>query len=221
MHPRRRCLFLVPLSLISTRTFLSDEITDGFVIELKRPRLVCLNWYFFKKLYWLVSRLRPFWNSISHTLHQETVVKITLDIFCSKEKEHWHCYNICTAIVTIIVLIDLQVYSACSSVCKAVGVADRNIIPDARMTASTTHSADLPYYGRLNGKRYNGVWCTKTRQIDEDYLQVDMGAVHSVCAVATQGPRNEIYTTSYKLQLSTDGVTWSFYKENNVEKVIK
>ena len=118
-------------------------------------------------------------------------------------------------------LIDLQLYSACSSVCKAVGVADRNIIPDARMTASTAFPDDPPNYGRLNGKRNNGVWCTKTRQIDEDYLQVDMGAVHSLCAVATQGPRNEIYTTSYKLQLSTDGVTWSFYKENNVEKVIK
>ena len=115
--------------------------------------------------------------------------------------------------------LDLQLYSACFSVCKAVGVADTNIIPDARMTASTTHSFDLPHYGRLNGKRGNGVWCTKARQIDEDYLQVDMGAVHSVCAVATQGPRNEIYTTSYKLQLSTDGVTWNFYKENNVEKV--
>jgi len=100
-------------------------------------------------------------------------------------------------------------------------VADRNIIPDDRMTASSTYSADLPHYGRLNGTRSNGVWCTEVRQIKEDYLQVDMGAVHSVCAVATQGPRNEIYTTGYKLQLSTDGVTWNFYKENNVVKVSK
>ena len=128
---------------------------------------------------------------------------------------------ISAATVTIIVLTDLQLYSPRSSVCKAVGVADRNIIPDARMTASTTYPDDPPHYGRLNGKRYNGVWCTKLRQIDEDYLQVDMGAVHSVCAVATQGPRNEIYTTSYKLQLSTDGVSWNFYKENNVAKVSK
>ena len=103
--------------------------------------------------------------------------------------------------------------------CKAVGVADRNTIPDARMTASSTHPRDLPYYGRLNEKRYNGVWCTKAKQIKEDYLQVDMGAVHSVCAVATQGPRNEVWVKSYKLQLSTDGVTWYFYKENNKEKV--
>ena len=89
------------------------------------------------------------------------------------------------------------------------------------MTASSTYGNDLPHYGRLNGKRSNGVWCTKARQIKGDYLQVDIGAVHSVCALATQGPRNEIYTTSYKLQLSTDGVTWNFYNENNVEKVSK
>ena len=42
------------------------------------------------------------------------------------------------------------------------------------------------------------------------------------CAVATQG---EIvlseWTTSYKVHLSTDEVTWSNYKENNVDKVTK
>ena len=104
-------------------------------------------------------------------------------------------------------------------VCEPVGVADRNIIPDARMTASATHSVDLPYYGRLNETRVNGVWCTKANQISKDYLQVDMGAVHSDCAVATKGPRNDIWITSYKLQLSTDGVTWNVYKENNEERV--
>ena len=49
-----------------------------------------------------------------------------------------------------------------------------------------------------------------------------MGAVHSACAVATQGSRVlSEWTTSYKLRLSTDKVTWSNYKENNVEKVTK
>ena len=52
-----------------------------------------------------------------------------------------------------------------------------------------------------------------------DYLQVDMGAVRSVCAVATQGLRaGANWATSYKVHLSTDGVTWNVYKENNVEK---
>ena len=49
-----------------------------------------------------------------------------------------------------------------------------------------------------------------------------MGAVHSVCAVATQGETvYSEWTTSYKVHLSTDGVTWNSHKENNVEKVTK
>ncbi|KAL9970495.1 hypothetical protein ACROYT_G022880 [Oculina patagonica] len=106
-------------------------------------------------------------------------------------------------------------------VCGPVGVADNNTIPDARMTASTFHNINYsPYYGRLNGTRGSGAWCTKTKSDRTDYLQVDMGAVHSVCAMTTQGLRGgSAWTTSYKVHLSTDGVIWNVYKENNVEKV--
>jgi len=101
-----------------------------------------------------------------------------------------------------------------------VGVADRNIIPDARMTASTHHSDYFPYYGRLNEQRGRAVWCAKTTADRTDYLQVDMGAVHSVCAVAIKGsPKDGVWTTSFKVHLSTDGVIWNAYKENNEEKV--
>ena len=90
------------------------------------------------------------------------------------------------------------------------------------MTASTFHSDYYPYYGRLNGNRVNRAWCSKTTTDKTDYLQVDMGAVHSVCAVATQGYRTgPVWTASYKVHVSTDGVTWNSYKENNVEKVTK
>ena len=106
--------------------------------------------------------------------------------------------------------------------CGAVSVEDKNKIPDDRMTASTYFSSYYhSYYGRLNENRGRGGWCAKTATNRTDYLQVDMGAVHSVCAVATKGPGNVVYITSYKLQLSTDEVTWNFYKENNVEKVAK
>ena len=111
----------------------------------------------------------------------------------------------------------------CGSECGAVGVKDRDIIPDARMTASSYYNSDFyPYYGRLSGNRGYGAWCPTTTSDRIDYLQVDMGAVHSVCAVATQG---EIvlseWSTSYKLHLSTDRVTWNSYKKNNVDKVTK
>ena len=96
-------------------------------------------------------------------------------------------------------------------------------IPDARMTAGSYYNNRYhPYYSRLNENRGRGAWCAKTTSDRTDYLQVDMGAVHTVCAVVTQGLRAEsAWTTSYKLHLSTDGVTWNSYKENNVEKVTK
>ena len=97
------------------------------------------------------------------------------------------------------------------------GVEDPNIIPNAKMTASSNYLSYYPYNGRLNG---NTGWCQKTSSITgTDYLQVDMGLTRSICAVATQGKKNGSYVTSYKLKLSTDGAYWTTYKENNVDKV--
>ena len=101
------------------------------------------------------------------------------------------------------------------------GVADINAIPDDRITASTFHDGNhQPYYGRLNGRRgLNGAWCTKTTDDRTDYLQVDMGAVRSVCAVATQGATSGHLITSFKLKLSLDGTTFNYYMEDNAVKV--
>ena len=92
----------------------------------------------------------------------------------------------------------------CFTACQAVGVADRNTIADARMTASTYYDSDhQPYYGPLNGKRGpNGAWCPKTTSDRSDYLQVDMGAVQSVCAVATEGTTLGHFVTNCKLRLT-------------------
>lgn len=100
-------------------------------------------------------------------------------------------------------------------------MVDNNTIPDAALKASTFYDPTYqPYYGRLHETRGHGGWCPKTASNRTDYLQVDMGTVRSVCAVATQGERNRTeLTTSYKLHLSTDGVTWTTYKELKAEKV--
>ena len=107
--------------------------------------------------------------------------------------------------------------------CEPLGVADRNTLPDARMTASTVYSSGYqPFYGRLNEVRAGKRWCPKTTSDRRDYLQIDVGAVHSVCAVATRGIKGSgEWTTSYKLHLSSDGVTWNVYREFNVDKVNK
>ena len=105
--------------------------------------------------------------------------------------------------------------------CVPVGVADNDTIPDAALKASTFYNGNYhPYHGRLNETRGRGAWCPQTKSDRTDYLQVDMGTELSVCAVATQGALiPSEWTTSYKLVLSADGVTWKTYKESNVEKV--
>ena len=96
-------------------------------------------------------------------------------------------------------------------------------MPDDRITASIFHDSNYqPYYGRLNGRRGSiGAWCTKTNNDRTDYLQVDMGAVRSVCAVETQGSTGGQWITSFKLELSLDGTTFNYYTENNTVKVDK
>ena len=88
------------------------------------------------------------------------------------------------------------------------------------MTAPSYFNTDYyPYYGRLHATRGKG-WEPGTADDRTDYLQVDLGALHSVCALATQGRRTGIeWTTQYKVSLSRDGVSWSFYQENNKDKV--
>ena len=102
-------------------------------------------------------------------------------------------------------------------------MTDNNTISDARMTASSLHINIYyyqPYYGRLHETREYGGWCPQNKSDRTEYLQVDMGEVRSVCGVATQGLlRYPAWTTSYKLQLSTDGMALNTYKETNIEKV--
>ena len=120
--------------------------------------------------------------------------------------------------------INVHISDSCCTGCLPVGVEDINTIPDDRMTASSIASTSYqPFYGRLNGKRGAfGVWCSKSGSDRTDYLQVDLASVKTVCAVATQGSgRGTSRVTSYKLQFSLDGSSFTTYRENNVVKVRK
>ena len=103
-----------------------------------------------------------------------------------------------------------------SAVCAPVGVEDPNIIPDAHITTSSYFLSYYAHMGRLNGVKG---WCQKTTAITDDYIQVDMGALHTVCAIATQGKKNGSFVKSYKLSFSSDESSWSVYQEQNIDKV--
>ena len=104
--------------------------------------------------------------------------------------------------------------------CESIGVADKNFVPDSRMTASSIYSGNWrPYYGRFDETRGVGRWCPQTKTKRNDYLQVDMESVRFVCSVATQGTYSPYYSTSYKLRFSIDSVNWQIYKTDNKAKV--
>ena len=98
---------------------------------------------------------------------------------------------------------------------------DPDIIPDAQITASSNYDSFYPHKGRLNG---DSAWCQRPSKIPDSYIQVDMGARRAVCGVATQGTAQGkvqgSFIESYTLSFSTDGTSWTTYKEENVEKVL-
>nr|XP_058944675.1 lactadherin-like [Pocillopora verrucosa] len=102
--------------------------------------------------------------------------------------------------------------------CEALGVEDPNIIPDVQITASSNYLSYYPHKGRLNG---DSGWCQQSSRITDDYIQVDIGAGRTVCGVATQGKANGSFIKSYRLSFSTDGTSWTAYKEQNVEKIFE
>ena len=101
-----------------------------------------------------------------------------------------------------------------------IGVSDRSIIPDDRFTASSTrhYYRYKPHNARLNGKEWG--WAPKTDDDSSDYLQIDLGAVFVIRAVATQGHSvGFAWTTEYKISTSTDSTHWTMYQSGGKVKV--
>lgn len=102
--------------------------------------------------------------------------------------------------------------------CAAVGVEDPNKIPDDRITSSSYYLYYYPKMGRLHGSLG---WCQKTNTITDDYIQVDMGAIRTVCAVATQGKKDGSFVKSYKLSFSVDEISWNVYQDQLIQKIFQ
>ena len=102
-----------------------------------------------------------------------------------------------------------------------IGVEDPTKFPNHRMTATSFFSNGYaPRKGRLNA---DPCWEPKTRDnMPNDYLQLDLGGAHFICAVATQGnSKTHIleWTTKYQISLSLNNDVWSTYKESGKSKV--
>ena len=102
------------------------------------------------------------------------------------------------------------------------GAAYGGRLPNSSFNASSFYDGKyLPQNGRLN---HSHAWCQKHRAISpNEYLQVDLGAVYWVRAVATQGNGKLLmdeWTIKYKLKISNDGVSWNTYQENGSDKVM-
>ena len=66
--------------------------------------------------------------------------------------------------------------------------------------------------GRLN---YTGgpSWCASSTD-SAPYLEVDLGSLYIICAVATRGnSQADQWVKTYQIQFSEDKTTWTPYKE--------
>ncbi|XP_031563928.1 receptor-type tyrosine-protein phosphatase F-like [Actinia tenebrosa] len=114
-------------------------------------------------------------------------------------------------------LCKVEVYSK-APVCtrQGVGISNNQTIPDNKLTASSIHSTTRSAHkARLLG---NSSWRPSDRDANP-WLQVDLGKIYYLCAVATQGdPNGDERTRKYKISWSLNG-TWQFLK-NKTSKAI-
>ena len=97
---------------------------------------------------------------------------------------------------------------------------ENGTISDSKITASSEQSANTPAEkGRLN---YTGSsWCAGTSD-SNPYLEIDLQALHIICAVSTQGnSQANQWVETYTLKLSEDGPSpsWTDYEEDGQVKV--
>jgi len=116
-----------------------------------------------------------------------------------------------------------EYYATCLT--SPIGVSDPKIISDSQMTASSTYKEEIggyqPEFGRLEGNRGDG-WCSRTKDSNDDWLQIYFGDMFTVCGIDTQGDINgNEWVTAFKLSFSTDGSSWITYTYDNGTDVVR
>ncbi|XP_019870769.2 discoidin domain-containing receptor 2 [Aethina tumida] len=102
-------------------------------------------------------------------------------------------------------------------------------IPDDAITASSSYVPNVgPRNGRLRVERAGGGWCPK-QQVERgirEFLQIDLGSVHMVTGVQTQGRydrgRGQEYTEEYTLEYwRPDLQEWKEYKRWDGKQILR
>ena len=124
-----------------------------------------------------------------------------------------------TVLLFLLILSSFSFHSEYYATCLGcpIGVSDLKTIPDNQMTASSIYEETLhqPEFGRLQGNRGDG-WCSRTRDSNNEWLQIYFGDLFTVCGVDTQGHTgNHSWVTAFKLSFSTDGSSWITYAYDN------
>ena len=89
------------------------------------------------------------------------------------------------------------------------------LLADDSITATSSLLDKVSWKARLGGEE---AWCPQANSSVE-YLEVALDSLHRICALATQGFHVVgAYTTTYRLQLSIDGLKWEWYN-NGISEV--
>ena len=101
---------------------------------------------------------------------------------------------------------------------QELGIRDKVTIPDGRLTSSSNFNSSTPAENARLG--LPGLpWCA-AEGASSPYLQVNLGSLRAVCAIATQGDSHtDQWVGTYQLQTSTNGTTWTHYSEGGQTRV--
>ena len=92
-------------------------------------------------------------------------------------------------------------------------------ILDRDITSSSVQNTSTPAKNARLNYIEGSAWCAAEND-SKPYLQIDLGRLYIICAVSTQGnSQGEQWVTTYTLQLSKDGTTWTDYQEEGKVKV--
>ena len=94
---------------------------------------------------------------------------------------------------------------------SGIGISKRELIGDRNLSASS-ELIDASYIYAAHGARLHGplAWCPRTTS-QEECLEIDLGHIHTIGAVAIQG-LNQKWTKTFSMNVSKERALWEKVK---------